>query len=283
MERSRVTPGGFFAAVGKALCALLLFLGCQTLVSLAFAAAAAIYLGVQGHFTDPVLFSQQVMIFTMGYSGQITLLSNALTVLILALFFLLRRQNPLKGVCLTPCPPATLAGAAVAAPLLYLAVSCVLFMLPAAWLDSYADASSALLQPGIFSALATVLAAPIAEEVIFRGYILSRLRRGMPDGVALLLSAAIFGVCHAQPVWIAYAFALGLVFGLMTLRTGSILPSLITHLGFNAVGQLFASLPEEGLSEEMTAAVALVLCVLVWLTRKSLSALFLPKKREDTP
>ena len=42
---------------------------------------------------------------------------------------------------------------------------------------------------------------PILEEVVFRGYIFSRLGKAMPAVVAAVISSVIFGLCHGGLVW----------------------------------------------------------------------------------
>ncbi len=85
--------------------------------------------------------------------------------------------------------------------------------------------------------LLIVFAAPIAEEVCFRGMLFGGLREGMPRIAAALLSAAIFGGLHATtgvsaiPPLIGFGFVLCLLYE----RTGSIVPGIILHMLNNSV------------------------------------------------
>jgi membrane protease YdiL (CAAX protease family) len=123
-------------------------------------------------------------------------------------------------------------------------VSLVLGALPEDWTNSYAEAASFVDQTGVLAFVATALVAPVVEEVLFRGLIFTRLRRVMPGWAAVVLSAAVFGACHGEFVWFCYAFFLGVIFALLTEKTGSILPSMVMHLVFNTTNEVYAILLE---------------------------------------
>lgn len=97
------------------------------------------------------------------------------------------------------------------------------------------------LDPWWQAAAAELLVVALPEEFFFRGYLQGRLaevwpaRRhflGAPVGAALLVSAALFALCHlavqANPGTLAVFFP-GLVFGWMRARTRSILAGTIFH------------------------------------------------------
>jgi membrane protease YdiL (CAAX protease family) len=72
--------------------------------------------------------------------------------------------------------------------------------------------------------------APIAEEMVFRGAILRSLLKYMRNPwLAIVISAAIFGLIHANLPQFMHAFLIGLLLGWAFYRTGSILPGLIMH------------------------------------------------------
>jgi membrane protease YdiL (CAAX protease family) len=85
--------------------------------------------------------------------------------------------------------------------------------------------------------LLIVIAAPISEEVCFRGMLFGGLRTRMPRYAAALLSALIFGALHALtgitavPPLIFFGFVLALLYE----RTGSILPGILLHMLNNSV------------------------------------------------
>jgi membrane protease YdiL (CAAX protease family) len=85
-----------------------------------------------------------------------------------------------------------------------------------------------------------VVAAPISEEVCFRGMLFGGLRTRMPRLAAALLSALIFGGLHALtglsavPPLIAFGFVLALLYE----KTGSIVPGILLHMLNNSVALL---------------------------------------------
>ena len=241
MKSEKRTVGALLAGAGKALCYLLLFLLMQTLFSLAYTLTAQIYATLNpGSGIDPIEL-------VLACTDQISLLSGAATLIFLAVFFLLRRKNPLKECGFLATRGRQVFMAAGLAPILYLATTLILGALPQEWLEDYMEASAALNDTGLLMMLATVIFAPLVEEIVFRGLVLTRLRRGMPGWLAVLITALAFGVCHGQIVWIAYAFVLGTIFGFMALRARSIWPSLTAHLIFNGIGHLSAVLEDRAL------------------------------------
>lgn len=65
--------------------------------------------------------------------------------------------------------------------------------------------------------LYTSLFAPITEELIFRGFLLKGLKK-YGKGIAIVTSAVLFGVFHANLVQSVFAFAIGLVLGYVAME-----------------------------------------------------------------
>ena len=262
-------------ALGKSVCYLALFLGMQVLVVLPVAVAAGVQSALGNWETAEQLYS-----VLYESATALTAVSGLFTIAAVLLFYLIRREKLEESLWLRRVEgPGLLAGAALA-PALYLGITVAMMALPEAWMDSYAEASASVGDGGVGGAIAVVLVAPVVEEFIFRGLIMTRLARAMPGRLAAALSAAVFGACHGHPVWFAYAFVLGVVFGLMDLRLGSIWPSILAHMVFNAIGQVFSLLPEDD-GVVMGAYLALLAgaVVLPILARKGVKALFRPAPR----
>lgn len=85
-----------------------------------------------------------------------------------------------------------------------------------------------------FAAVA-ILAAPVIEELFFRGLVLRSILRRFGTGWAVTGSAAAFGVAHLQLLQLPALVALGLVLGLMAVRTGRLGPGIAAHAAFNAL------------------------------------------------
>lgn len=281
LNRTPLTAGRFFANLAKAILYLLLFLGCQLAISTLYTFAATIYFTLQSGAPDPSGIwdiMDKTAELVLACTGQISLISGLLTLLLVSVFFLLRHKRLFHEVSLVPAPGRCVVSAGALAPILYAAVSLVFAVLPAEWMEDYIDASAALNDPGVTIFIATVIVAPIVEEVIFRGLIFSRLNRVMPGWLAVVLSAILFGVCHGQAVWMCYAFILGLILGTMTLRTGSIWPSVVTHFIFNLIGQLSSLLPEPAATLVILVFLPLAGLVMTVLFRRGLVDLFFGRR-----
>lgn len=87
----------------------------------------------------------------------------------------------------------------------------------------------------ILKYVSILICAPVLEELVFRKFILDRTRH-FGEVPALLLSAACFGLFHMNLFQFFYAFAIGLVFGYVYLRTGRIRYSMILHATLNFFG-----------------------------------------------
>ena len=94
--------------------------------------------------------------------------------------------------------------------------------------------------------LASVVVAPFCEEVFFRGFVFMGLLRGMPLGWAIVLSALIFAIAHADPGSFAVLFVIGLALAFLRWRTRSLWPGILLHLLNNAVGALLIILAMNG-------------------------------------
>jgi sodium transport system permease protein len=76
--------------------------------------------------------------------------------------------------------------------------------------------------------LVLALTPAVCEETLFRGLILSGLRRWGP-WPAIGVTALLFGVAHASIYRLLPTFALGLILGFVVWRTGSLLCSILVH------------------------------------------------------
>lgn len=87
-----------------------------------------------------------------------------------------------------------------------------------------------------FGFLSIALLAPILEELLFRGAIENRLLQQWKNPWAgIVVSSLIFGVIHMNPAQIPFAFLIGLMFGWLYYRTGSLLPGIIGHVLNNSI------------------------------------------------
>ncbi len=95
--------------------------------------------------------------------------------------------------------------------------------------------------------ISLVLLPPLVEEILFRGFLYTGLRRKLPVLAAALITGALFAVVHLQlgsgnsPLWAAALDTFILSFVLVGLRekTGSLWPSIGVHMLKNATAFLF--------------------------------------------
>jgi len=73
------------------------------------------------------------------------------------------------------------------------------------------------------------LAAPVAEEVFFRGVLFGGLQRNWSPFWAVILSAAADTVVHSAQPWIAVHFAASAGYALAFRRSGSLLTPILAH------------------------------------------------------
>ena len=83
--------------------------------------------------------------------------------------------------------------------------------------------------------LRIVIIAPIVEEVIFRGIIMSGFSRNYHPAVAIFFSALLFALFHLNPWQFAATFALGLILGYIRIRTDSVLACIAGHATHNGL------------------------------------------------
>ena len=196
----------------------------------------------------------EIMVYSMGIPDAdtvlnanllpaVTFLSAWLTLLFFWMFFAVRGKRFSHEVrWYKMAAPAS----AVLGPLecgfgLSLLASIALAMIPfpEAWYETY-DESMELLLSGNpwFLAAATVLAAPLVEEVVFRGLIYTRLCRGMYRPFAALLSAVIFGLVHGTLLHLFYTIPMGLLLCLFYEKYRSLWAPIIMHMSFNLAGSV---------------------------------------------
>jgi membrane protease YdiL (CAAX protease family) len=88
----------------------------------------------------------------------------------------------------------------------------------------------------VFLAISTILLAPLAEELFFRGMLHQALRRRLRFLPAMLISSSVFAVVHVIPLVIPSIFVLAIVLTTMYEREKSLWVPVFAHATFNIVG-----------------------------------------------
>ena len=123
--------------------------------------------------------------------------------------------------------------------------------------------------------IASMICVGFVEEVIFRGLLFNAMRK---DGLtsAVIVSSLTFGVGHIVNLFngsgaqlvsnlcqVGYAAAVGFLFVILFLKTGSLLPCIVTHSAVNALS-VFAN--EQGITsvQEIFIAIAIALIAIAY-------------------
>lgn len=119
---------------------------------------------------------------------------------------------------------------------------------------------------------------PIAEELLFRGVVLGSLLqwdriKGRP-WLAIILSAALFGLAHMNPAQLPAALSMGLFFGWLFYRTGSLIPGIVLHVFNNSLPCIAGMISAEETGpetmadyfgspwiEDISIALSLIVCI----------------------
>jgi uncharacterized protein len=152
-------------------------------------------------------------------------------------------------------------------------------------------------QPYTFFLMA-VVAAPLLEEVLFRGIILDGYLKNYKPLHGILISAFLFGLIHGNLIQGMGAFALGVLFGWIYWKTKSLVTCVVLHAINNLIAFVGAlTTPEEYFDKSMRAWIdsdanyilLYGICIVVlggslWLLQKELSrSLTIESKEESIP
>lgn len=118
-----------------------------------------------------------------------------------------------------------------------LCISAFLSLLPR-WgiTNAYSQASQNMFrgQDILFTLITTVITGPLAEEVVFRGYMLGSLLERFSEKSAIWMVSIVFALCHGEFLWFFYALAMGLLLAWLSIKEDNIFYGIAMHVGFNA-------------------------------------------------
>lgn len=80
-----------------------------------------------------------------------------------------------------------------------------------------------------------VVVAPVAEEIIFRGYLYPVMKKYFGPFVAMVGTSLLFAVLHGHAASLPALFMLAMCLGLSYEKSGSLLVPMIMHAVFNAI------------------------------------------------
>lgn len=87
----------------------------------------------------------------------------------------------------------------------------------------------------ILAFVTLVVIAPVAEEVLMRGYLYGKLRQVIPRATAMIITAALFGALHMQWNVAVDVFALSIVMTILREISGGIWVGILMHMMKNGL------------------------------------------------
>lgn len=120
----------------------------------------------------------------------------------------------------------------------------------------------------ILALFVMVILAPCVEELIFRGFLLSGLKKSFNPYIASLFCALAFSLMHMNPEQTVYQFCLGYVCSLAAIKCGNLLAPIIVHAVSNlmaltcggVLGKYTEVLSHSALSAALSAAGIAIAC-----------------------
>lgn len=96
--------------------------------------------------------------------------------------------------------------------------------------ESNLDAMYDMMDGGLWSIFTAVIAAPILEEFIFRGYLQKNLVDFLNPYVGIVLASLIFGAIHLIPQQVILASLIAMVIGVIYYLTNSLMTAIAIHI-----------------------------------------------------
>lgn len=101
--------------------------------------------------------------------------------------------------------------------------------------DAVADLASSGPLLAVLGLLSVAVLVPVAEEVVFRGIVLSALRARFRAGTGVVLAGAVFAAVHMLPPALPYLLVVGIALCAMAEWYRSIVPGIVLHGVNNAI------------------------------------------------
>lgn len=139
----------------------------------------------------------------------------------------------------------------------------------------------------ILSFISVSVFAPLFEEWLCRGVVLRGLLTKMRPASAIAVSAAFFAVLHMNPWQALPAFLLGVVFGYVYYKTGSLKLTMLMHFVNNTMALIMSRIPSfqdaETFADVMSpwAYVCVIAACVLFLAASFITLRAIPMRSED--
>jgi len=111
--------------------------------------------------------------------------------------------------------------------------------------ESMPDGPAAIL----LAFLTVVVAAPLAEELIFRGLLHRLASRMWGRWPAIMISSLVFRIVHGEPWYLFGLIGIGVVLAVVYEATGSVLACWVTHMVHNGISLAMMLWSEQATAE----------------------------------
>jgi membrane protease YdiL (CAAX protease family) len=91
----------------------------------------------------------------------------------------------------------------------------------------------------ILAFVVLVVAVPVAEEMLFRGFLFGKLKKNAPIWLAILITSILFATLHGAWNVALDTFALSVVLCILRQITGRLWPSILLHMVKNGIAFYF--------------------------------------------
>lgn len=249
-EKKKTNAGKIITAILKVIACGLIMVLCQSCVMINYETVQMSQSVPQSILTDPEAIQSYMMSLirdvtekTLSHISLIMMIGGFLAILVLCLSMRFRKKKPLEEFKFSFVGPGRALGFIIFGLSLNFFVSGTISLIPFSieTMSEYDSTISLLMSEESLPLriLSTAVITPIVEEMVFRGFGMTRLKAVMGRIPAIIVSALIFGMFHfsfnvGSLISVCYAFLLGLILAYSFDRYDSIIPGICCHMGFNA-------------------------------------------------
>ena len=234
--------------VGKAIGYFAVYLSCMNIVDLIVGYIYGYNLGAK--YRAMGLSQEEAMAAFQtdgnGYKGISMLIGALLTLLVFFIIEKVKKTNLAKETDMKPVTGKQMGLTVVGAlgGMFFMNFMLTILPIPEELLGDLTSGMGSLTSyPFWLAIIVNAILIPILEEVVFRGYIFSRLGKAMPAVVAAVISSVVFGLCHGGLVWAIWAGIVGLIICVVRIKSGSIIPGIVFHIIMNTYGMVCSYFP----------------------------------------